>query len=70
MLVTNMHVMAGKGANSTLRDPSGDEEMYQGPRTRDNKVGGSLPPWNAESPAWLPKVSRAREETSVADVAM
>ena len=66
MLVTNLHVLAGKGANSTLQNPSGNEEMYQESLTRDKKVG-SLPSWDPEYPAWLPFV---HGETSVADVAM
>ncbi len=66
MLVTNLHVMAGRGANGAIQNPSGDEKMYQGSLTRDNKVG-SLPSWDPEYPAWLPFV---HGETSVADVAM
>ena len=68
MLVTNMHVMAGKGANGAIRNPSGDEEMYQGLRTRDNKVG-SLPTWDSENPAWLP-IPTEQGQTLAADVAM
>ncbi len=68
MLVTNMHVMAGKGANGAIQNPSGDEEMYQGSLTRNDKVG-SLPSWDPENPAWLP-VPTKQGQTLAADVAM
>ena len=38
MLVTNMHVMAGKGDNDEYQEPSGDEEMYQDLLNPDEKV--------------------------------
>ena len=42
MLVTNMHVMAGKGANGAIQNPSGNEEMYQGLGNLRDKVGSNL----------------------------
>ena len=41
VLVTNLHVMAGDDEGS-YRNPSGDEEMYQGLGNPRDKVGGNL----------------------------
>ena len=49
VLVTNLHVMAGKDtigsgkdAKLRLRNPRGNEEMYQGSRAAANKVGSPI----------------------------
>ena len=42
VLVTNLHVMAGKDDSDDYRNPSGNEEMYQESVSADEKVG-SLP---------------------------
>ena len=41
MLVTNLHVMAGND-DGNYRNPSGNEEMYQGLRNPPDKVGSNL----------------------------
>ena len=43
MLGTNMHVMAGKGVNSTIQNPSGDEGDVPG-ITHPGRQGGQPPP--------------------------
>ena len=42
VLVTNLHVMAGRDDNDDYRNPSGNEEMYQGLRNPSDKVGSNL----------------------------
>ncbi|MCY3542781.1 MAG: hypothetical protein OXH22_01865 [Chloroflexi bacterium] len=42
VLVTNLHVLAGDDDNGNLRNPSGNEEMYQGLGNPSDKVGGDL----------------------------
>ena len=42
MLVTNLHVMAGDDDNGDFRNPSGNEEMYQGLSNPSDKVGSHL----------------------------
>ena len=42
VLITNLHVMAGLTSQRHLRNPTGAERMYQGGRSRQDLVGGSL----------------------------
>ena len=42
ILITNLHVMAGLTNQRRLRNPTGAERMYQGGRSRQDLVGGSL----------------------------
>ena len=42
VLFTNAHVMAGLGANDVIRNPTGDEMMFQGGTEWKHKVGSSV----------------------------
>ena len=59
VLVTNLHVMAGRSDSGGYQNPSGDEEMYQGLLNPPDKVGSNL--------VWEPL---SFTEDNVVDVAM
>ena len=42
VLVTNLHVMAGEDDDGNYRNPSENEEMYQGLSNPRDKVGSNL----------------------------